>query len=553
MSSSSTNGAAAAAPTQQTASNKGDIRLDNSKTRDVRASNIIAAKAVADAVRTSLGPRGMDKMIQEASGEVVITNDGATILKEMSVLHPTAKMLVELSKSQDIEAGDGTTSVVVIAGALLGAAQNLLSRGIHPNTISDGFLLAAQKAEAILDDMSIPISLDDRESLITSASTSLNSKVVAQSASLLAPMAVDAVMKVADLSEDHQQGGTVDLNDVRICRKLGGTIDDSELVDGLVMSQKIAKVAGGPTKIENAKIGLIQFCLSPPKTDMENNVTVNDYAQMDRILREERVQLAKMVKHIAKTGCNVLLVQKSILRDAVTNLSLDFCAKAKILVVRDVERDDVDFLSRILGCEPVASLKEFTKDKLGDAKLVREEPLGSGLGTVIRFTGLPKLNTSKCVSILLRGTNSLTLDEAERSLHDALCVVRSLVKKPAVLPGGGSVEMELSVRLSQWTRRELKGVEAYCVRAFAEALEIIPYTLAENAGLAPVEIVTQLRAAHADGARFAGIDVRKGKVEEDMAKNLKVLQPLLVSLSAIRGASETVRMIMKIDDLVYTR
>ncbi|KAF4745678.1 T-complex protein 1 subunit delta [Perkinsus olseni] len=495
----------------------------------------------------------MDKMIQEGSGEVVITNDGATILKEMSVLHPTAKMLVELSKSQDIEAGDGTTSVVVIAGALLGAAQNLLSRGIHPNTISDGFLLAAQKAEAILDDMSIPISLDDRESLTTSASTSLNSKVVAQSASLLAPMAVDAVMKVADLSEDHQQGGMVDLNDVRICRKLGGTIDDSELVDGLVMSQKIAKVAGGPTKIENAKIGLIQFCLSPPKTDMENNVTVNDYAQMDRILREERVQLAKMVKHIAKTGCNVLLVQKSILRDAVTNLSLDFCAKAKILVVRDVERDDVDFLSRILGCEPVASLKEFTKDKLGDAKLVREEPLGSGLGTVIRFTGLPKLNTSKCVSILLRGTNSLTLDEAERSLHDALCVVRSLVKRPAVLPGGGSAEMELSVRLSQWTRRELKGVEAYCVRAFAEALEIIPYTLAENAGLAPVEIVTQLRAAHADGARFAGIDVRKGKVEKDMAKNLKVLQPLLVSLSAIRGASETVRMIMKIDDLVYTR
>ena len=543
-----------AAPTAQTASKSGigSLRLED-KGKDIRLSNIVAASAVADAVRTSLGPRGMDKMIQDARGQVVITNDGATILKQMSVLHPTAKMLVELSKSQDIEAGDGTTSVVVIAGSLLRAAEQLLDKGIHPQTITDGFLMAAHKAEEILKEISIPINLTDRDALISAASTSLNSKVVAQSSDILAPLAVEAVLKVSEVGEGDIPV-SVDLNDIKICSKLGGTVDDTELVDGLVMAQKVAKVAGGPNKIQNAKIGLIQFCLSPAKTDMENNVTVKDYSQMDRILREERAQLAKMVKHIAKTGCNVLLVQKSILRDAVTNLSLDFCAKAKILVVRDVERDDIDFLSRILGCEPIASLDHFTPERLGSAESVQEESLGgSGLGSIVRFSGLPKTqNRTGCVSVLLRGSTNVVIEEAERSLHDALCVVRRLVKLRALIPGGGCPEMELSVRLSQYART-VEGVHSHCIRAFAEALEVIPATLAENAGLRSIEIVTQLRSAHAAGNRHAGIDLRKGAIDMDVGKNLKVLQPLLVSLSAIKMATETVRMILKIDDLVWTK
>merc|ERR1719230_2147429 len=359
-------------------------KLADEKGQDVRRTNILAARAVADTIRTSLGPKGMDKMIQDAKGEVVITNDGATILQQMQLTHPCAKMMVEVSKAQDIEAGDGTTSVVVIAGALLQAAEQLLTKGIHPQTITESFLEAVEKAEEILGEMGTPLDLMDRDSLIRGASTSLNSKVVAQNADLLAPLAVDAVLKVIDPAT----ATNVDLSDIRVSKKLGGTIEDTELVEGLVLTQKVARRAGGPTRVENAKIGLIQFCLSAPKTDMESNIQVRDYTQMDRLLREERAILAKMVKQIAKTGCNVLLVQKSILRDATTDLSLDFCAKAKIMVVRDVERDDIEFISKIIGVEPCATIDSFTADKLGKADLVWEENLGSDLGSIVRMTGL---------------------------------------------------------------------------------------------------------------------------------------------------------------------
>merc|ERR1712151_100978 len=343
-----------------------------------------------------LGPKGMDKMIQDPKGEVLISNDGATILQQMKLVHPTAEMMVELSKAQDVEAGDGTTSVVVIAGALLQAAEKLLSKGIHPQTITEAFLQAAEKAEEILTEVATPVDLSNREQLLQSANTSLNSKVVSQNAELLAPIAVDAVLKVIDPAT----ATNVDLNDIRLVKKLGGTADDTELVNGLVLTQKVARAAGGPSRVENAKIGLIQFCLSAPKTDMDSNIQVRDYAQMDRLLREERTILAKMVKQIAKTGCNVLLVQKSILRDATTDLSLDFCAKAKILVVKDVERDDIDFVSRIIGVEPASSIESFTADKLAKASLVYEESLGADLGSIVRFKGLQ--GTGNCVSVLVR-------------------------------------------------------------------------------------------------------------------------------------------------------
>merc|ERR1719482_737549 len=406
-------------------------------------------------------------MIQSGKGDVIISNDGATILKKMELHHPCAKMLVELSKSQDVEAGDGTTSVVVIAGALLKAAQDMLDTGLHPQVITDAFLSAAAKSDEILKAMSIPVNLTDHSSLIKAAKTSLCSKIVAQSADTFSEIAVGAVLKAIG-KENLTTDTNVDLNDIKVCKKLGGTLDDSELVEGLVMTQKVSG-GGGPGRIANAKIGLIQFCLSPPKTDMEQNVVIKDYSQMDRLLREERLILARMVKQVAKTGCNVLLIQKSILRDATTELSLDFCAKAKIMVIRDVERDDVEYISRILGVEPAASLDQFTEDKLGYCDVVVEEQLGGDIGSIVRFNGLK--TASNCVSVLVRGTNLLTLDETERSLHDALCVVRSLVKTRAMLPGGGAPEMELAVELVKWAR-SLPGEEAYCVRAFAEALEV---------------------------------------------------------------------------------
>jgi T-complex protein 1 subunit delta len=281
---------------------------------------------------------------------------------------------------------------------------------------------------------------------------------------------------------------------------------------------------------------------------MESNIQVRDYTQMDRLLREERTILAKMVKQIAKTGCNVLLVQKSILRDATTDLSLDFCAKAKILVVKDIERDDIEFISKMLGVEAAASIDTFSPEKLGSADLVYEESMGGDMGSVIRFTGLK--GEGKCVSVLVRASNVLLLDETERSIHDALCVVRSLVKTKALLPGGSAPEMEVSQKLMKYART-VGGIPAVCIEQYAEALEMVPYTLAENAGMQPVEIVTKLRAAHAAGEKYAGINVKKGTISDMQLE--KVVQPLLVSQSCFKMATETVRMILKIDDIVLVR
>merc|ERR1711977_549746 len=513
---------------------------DKSDTSDVRLRNMIAGKAIADTVRTSLGPRGMDKMVIDGRGDVVVTNDGATILKQIQVQSPAARMLVELSRAQDTEAGDGTTTLVVIAGSLLNSAKALLTK-LHPNVISRSFRMAADKAVEVLEGMSVPVDLADRETMIKNAATSLNSKIISQNSSLLAPLAVDAVMKVMD-----PETNSADLTDIKVIKCFGGTVDDSEMVDGIVFPKKAAHFAGGPTRIENAKIGLIQFCISPPKTDMENNVVVRDYAAMDRILREEKQYILKICKTIQKTGCNVLLIQKSILRDAVNDLALHFLAKMKIMVIRDIERDEIEFISKATGCIPMASSESFTAEKLGAAESCNEETVG--VGKVVKVTGIA--HAGKVATMLLRGSNKMLLDEAERSFHDSLCATRCLVKKSFLICGGGAPEIELAIRLAEYAKT-LQGQESYCVRAFAEAMEIIPYTLAENAGLNPMNIVTELRNRHVNGHMYDGINVRKGAITDMQEEN--VLQPLLVDTSAIQLATECVRAILKIDDIVPTR
>ncbi|KAL8433413.1 hypothetical protein ACSSS7_003895 [Eimeria intestinalis] len=348
--------------------------------------------------------------------------------------------------------------------------------------------------------MAIPVDLNDRDSIIQTASTSLQSKVVSQNAALLAPIACDAVLEV--LRRDASGTPQVRLQDIRVVKKIGGTVEDCELVKGVVLAQqKVAKRANGPTRIQNAKIGLIQFCLSAPKTDMENNIVITDYSQMDRMLREERVLIAKMVKQIAATGCNCLLIQKSILRDAVNDLSLDYLAKAKILVIRDVERDEIEFLAKTLGCSPVASLDHFTSDKLGRADLVQDEMAED------TSSGLPGYH--------------------RRAPSPSSCAHQT-----------------------NWART-LPGVSQMCAKRFAEALEVVPYTLAENAGLQPLEVVTALRQQHASGNVNSGIDVRQGCVSDVVQR--RVLQPLLVTLSAVQLAAEAVAMILKIDDIVMCR
>lgn len=503
---------------------------------------MVAAKALADAVRTSLGPKGMDKMIIGDDGEVTITNDGATIMDRLKVMHPAAKMFVDLAAAQDVEAGDGTTTVVVLAGALLSAAQKLLELGIHPTTIAESFSKAAKKAVEILRTLGIPLDLANREDLLKSARTSLNSKVVSNYSDILAPIAVDAVLKVID----PKVATNVNLADIRIVRKLGGLLEDTHLVDGLVFNQTAQHSAGGPTKMKDAKIALIQFQLSAPKTNIENTVVISDYQQMDKFLKEERQYLLDLCKQIKKTGANVLLIQKSILRDAVNELSLHFLAKLKIMVVKDIERDDIEFICKTIGCQPIASIEGLSKEKLGSAALVEEVGAGSE-GKVVKITGVP--NAGKTVSVLIHGTNKLVLAEADRSLHDALCVIRSLVKERHLIAGGAAPEIELALQLSAWAKT-LPGAESHCIQAYADAFEIIPYTLAENAGLSPISIVTELRNRHTKGEKTAGINVKDGTVSNILDVN--VVQPLLVDTSAVTLATETVNMILKIDDIIVS-
>merc|ERR1711939_810588 len=516
---------------------------DKEKPMAVRAANILAARALSDAVRTSLGPRGMDKMGQDGRGQTIITNDGNTMLKSMAVMHPSAKMLVDLSAAQDVEAGDGTTSVVVICGSLLGAADRLLGKGIHPTIISEAYQRAAAAAVKVLTDMSLPISLTDRTTMLQIASTSLSSKIVSQHSGLLGPMAVDSVLKTID----PKTADNVDLRNIRIVKKVGGTIEDSEMIDGVVLNQPVIKSSGGPARIEKARIALIQFQLSPPKPDMENQIVVNDYRQMDKILKEERTYLLNMVKKIKKAKCNVLFIQKSILRDAVNDLSLHFLAKLNILCIKDIERDEVEFICKSTGCKPIADIDSFTEDKLGSADLI-EEVQSSG-SRIVKVTGTK--SAGKTVSIVCRGANSLILDEAERSLHDALCVIRCLVKKKALIAGGGAPEIEIASQLAKQSRA-LKGTEAICWKAFADAMEVIPTTLAENAGLNSIKVVTELRYKHENGEKNAGVSIKSGGVKIDIADE-NVLQPLLVSTSAVELAAETVKMILRIDDIALSR
>lgn len=538
----------------------GETLGGGTKGKDVRTSNIIAAKAIATAIRTSLGPRGMDKLLQLSGGQVLISNDGATILKHIQVLHPAAQMLVDLSQSQDIEAGDGTTTVVVLAGALLEACAGLLSKGIHPTVIAQSFLQAAEKSCEILTEMSKPVELSDREALLNAMVTCLSSKVVAQNSDLLAPIAVDSVLGLLGITPDTKPEdipNNVDLRDIRIVEQVGGTIDDTELIDGLVLNAPKNHAPGAPTMMENAKIALIQFCLSAPKTDMDNTVVVEDYASMDRLLREERKYILTQCKALKKAGCNVVLIQKSILRDAYNELSLHFLAKMGIMVLTDVERTDVPFVCKTLGCSPIAHMDQLTGPNsskyLGKADKVNHVFFDGASHRVVKFTGVA--TTAPTMTVLMRGSNSLVLEEAVRSLHDAQCVVRSLIKQRALIAGGGAPECEASFALAQYARTELQGMAVPCFKAFADALEVIPYTLAENAGMKPIEIVTQLRKLHAEGMVGAGVDVVKKKsttnVEgvSDMYER-NIVQPLLVSTSAIKLATETVCMILKVDDMV---
>lgn len=404
--------------------------------------------------------------------------------------------------------------------------------------------MAIDKAKEILQTIAKPLELTDKSQLINCVNTCLSSKVVNAYSDVLSPLAVEAVLKVVDITKDFN----VDLNQIKIAKKLGGTVEDTMLVDGLCFSsQKVSHYAGGPSRLEKPKIALVQFCISAPKTDMENSVVVKDYSAMDRILKEERKYIAEIIKKIVKSGANVVLIQKSILRESVNQLALHFLAKKGIMVVRDIERDDVAFISKTIGCIPVSHIDHLTPEKLGTCNLVEEKSLSDD-SKVLMMTGVDP--ACKTVTIFMRGSNQLVLDEADRSIHDALCVVRSLVKSRSILCGGGAPEIEIAQKLAEWSRT-LSGVESLVVKAYADALEAIPETLAENSGLNTIQVVTELRNRHMKGEKYSGISLKKFGILEDMHTE-NVIQPTLITESALTLSTECVRMILKIDDLVIS-
>jgi len=508
----------------------------------IRTNNIRVAMSVTEAIRTSLGPRGMDKMIAQQNGEVLISNDGATILKKLEVTHPVAKMLVELAESQDLVVGDGTTTVTVICGALLKKSLGLLDKTIHPALISDAVHKASAGAVKFLEKtLGIAVDLNDHKSLIKTANTSLSSKVVSQYSSLLSPIAVNCILKVFDPIKSN----FIDLRNIKIIKKIGGTVDESEVVDGIILDNKIlSKVPNRPRFMMKATICLAQFNITHPKSETESSVVISDHNEMDRSFKEERCFILQLIKKIKQSGTNVILLQKSILRESISDLGEHYLAKANIMVVKDIDRDEIDFICKTLHCTPVTHIDYLTPSALAYAEVVEEKTIRSE--TMIKITGIKQNCTTACV--LLRGSNRLIIDEAERSLRDAFSVVKCLVQKQFIVPGGAACEIEI-VRLFTALSKTLIGTESYCLQAFAEAIEIIPYTLAENAGLDPIQIIANLRARHARGNIYDGINFRMKTISNMIAQN--VVQPLLVTSCALELASECVRMIIKVDDIIY--
>lgn len=501
--------------------------------KEARKNNIMAAKIIAQAVRSSMGPKGMDKMLVDSMGDVTVTSDGATILKEMEVEHPAAKMMVEISKTQDDEVGDGTTSAVVVAGELLSKAEDLLDNNLHPTVIIEGYRKAASKALETLQKIAIPVELTDKESLRKVAMTSMASKLVAENRQRLAELSVDAIMHVAQkVGEEYR----VDLDDVMIEKKTGESVASTRLIEGLVLSKEVAH-ADMPKRIERAKIVLLSSAIEIKKTQFDAKINIQDPLQMEAFKHEEEGMLRSMAEKISSAGANVVICQKGI-----DDMAQHFLAKKGILAVKQVKETDMAKLAKATGGKLVTALDSLTRDELGQAELVEERKISEDKMTFIEGCKNPH-----AVAILIRGGTQRIMDEAERSIHDALCVVRDVVKERKIVAGGGAPEEEMARVLRKYAAT-FPGKEQLAIIGFAGAVEIVPMTLAENAGLDTIDILSELKVQHEKGEIWAGVNVRSGKVE-DMRK-LGVLEPLSVKTQILKSATEAATMILRIDDVI---
>ena len=504
-----------------------------SRGQDALKANIMAAKIIAESVRSSLGPKGMDKMLVDGFGDVTITNDGATILDEMEVQHPAAKMMVEVAKTQDDEVGDGTTTSVVVAGELLKKAEELLDQGIHPTVIVDGYREASNKALEVLNQIAIKIEPNDKALLRKVAEVSLASKILAEDKEAMAELAVNAILQVAEKTSD---GYKVDIDDVKVEKKPGESLTDTSLIKGIVLDKEIVH-PGMPKRVEDAKIALVDAPLEVEKTEFDAKINIENPEQMKAFLDEEEKMLKEMTDKISNSGANVLLCEKGI-----DDVAQHYLAKKGILAVRRVKQSDMEKLVKATGGKVVSNVNDLRPEDLGFAKLVEERKVADDKMTFVEGSKNPK-----AVTILVRGGSERLVDEAERAIHDALCVVRDVVLDPRVVGGGGAPEAEVARRLREHAQK-LSGKEQLAVIAFGEALETLPTALAENAGLDPIDILVQLRVAHEKGQLWAGVDVNESKVAD--LKERGILEPIGVKIQVIKSASEAAGMILKIDDVI---
>jgi thermosome len=503
------------------------------KGRDAQKNNITAAKLIAEVVASSLGPRGMDKMLVDSLGDVTITNDGATILKEIDVQHPAAKMMVEISKATDNEVGDGTTSVVVLAGALIEKAEELISKDVHPTIIVDGYRKSAIKAIEILSNLAQKIDGGDKSQLVRIARTSMQTKLVSKESSELAETVVNAALQV---SEKFDSKYKVDIEDVKVEKKAGGSLRDTKLIKGIVLDKEVVH-GGMPKRVEKAKIALINSALEIEKTEFDAKINISSPDQMKMFLEEENKMLMTMVDKINKSGANVVICQKGI-----DDIAQHYMAKANILAVRRVKESDMTKLSRATGARIVSNLDDLSSKDLGLADLVEERKVETDKWVFVEGCRHPK-----SVTILIRGGSQRVVDEAERSIHDALMVTKDVLERPAIVAGGGSPESYTAGKLREWSN-SLSGREQLAAEKFAESLEVIPLRLAENAGMDPIDTLTELRSKQLKGSKWSGIDVRNGKVT-DMSK-LDIVEPLSVKEQIIKSATEVASMILRIDDVI---
>ncbi|HZW84785.1 MAG TPA: thermosome subunit beta [Nitrososphaerales archaeon] len=502
--------------------------------KEAQRNNIAAAKLISEIVKSSIGPRGMDKMLVDSLGDVTITNDGATMLKEIDVQHPAAKMLVEVSKTTDNEVGDGTTSAVVLAGALLEKAEELLDKDVHPTVIVDGYTKAAKRAMEALEEVAEKIKPEDREWLVKVARTSMQTKLVSREAEQLGELVVDATLAVAEKAD---KGFKVDIDNVKVEKKPGGSLRDTKLIQGIVLDKEVVH-SGMPKKVEKAKIALISAPFEIEKTEFDAKLNINDPSMMKKFLDEETKMLKTMVDKISEVGATVVVCQKGI-----DDIAQHYMAKAGILAVRRAKESDMTKLAKATGARVVNNFEDLSTKDLGYAALVEERKVEEDKWVFIEGCKNPK-----AVTILIRGGTQRIVDEGERSLHDALMVTKDVIEKPAIVAGGGAAEAEAAYRVMKWAEK-LSGREQLAAQKFAEALESIPIALALNAGMDPIDAQVEFRAKHAtENGKWFGIEAADGKVK-DMYQR-QVFEPLAVKLQVIRSATEAASMILRIDDVI---